>query len=286
MPIALQNSAFVLYLLISDLISMHKLKHSSILKSKHCYLFSCRYPNYNRVMHIDYEEKLRLELGARVDEAISSMPRGTKVNIAKLCNISPTAITGWIKTGRIKKDSLEVVSRVTGYNLSWLITGKGKKKNDVLTDIIAAQFLGDVNVRKFNDKKGLVPLISWVQAGAFCEVQDLHEVGDAIDWLPCPTSHGPRTFSLMVTNDSMVPSIPGHKSYPEGTIIYVDPDRTVTNGCKVVAKILDSNEATFKMYREDAGKKWLVPLNNSYEKIEIVDGMHICGVLVFSGSPE
>jgi len=42
----------------------------------------------------------------------------------------------------------------------------------------------------------------------------------------------------------------------------------------------------FKVYREDAGKKWLMPINPTYEKIEFIEGMNICGVVIFSGRAE
>ena len=51
----------------------------------------------------------------------------------------------------------------------------------------------------------------------------------------------------------------------------------------MIAKLLDRNEVTFKVYREDAGKKWLIPLNPMYDKIEFVEGMYICGVVIFAG---
>jgi SOS-response transcriptional repressor LexA len=134
--------------------------------------------------------------------------------------------------------------------------------------------------------RGNVPLISWVKAGQWCEAIDLYNVGDAEDWLPCPVSHGPHTYCLRVSGDSMTNTIPGQKSYPEGTIIFVDPDRPVTIGCRVIAKIPGANEATFKEYRVDGGKRYLKPLNQQYQMQEISDDVIICGVVIFSGLPE
>jgi SOS-response transcriptional repressor LexA len=78
----------------------------------------------------------------------------------------------------------------------------------------------------------------------------------------------------------MVSPYPGTRSYPPGFIIYVDPDRAVTNGCRVIAKLPESNEATFKIYSEDGGKRFLKPLNPQYPIIEMTDGMIVCGVVV------
>ena len=43
---------------------------------------------------------------------------------------------------------------------------------------------------------GRVPLISWVAAGDWCNVENPYAIGDAEDWLICPIKHGPRTYAL------------------------------------------------------------------------------------------
>lgn len=131
---------------------------------------------------------------------------------------------------------------------------------------------------------GRVPLISWVQAGAFCESIDVFEPGDAEDWMPCPVKHSDCTYALQVKGDSMTSPYPGQKSYPEGTIIYVDPEVTVTNGCRVIAKL--DGKATFKTYTEDMGRIFLRPINPNYPAMEITGkDVSICGVILGSFSP-
>jgi SOS-response transcriptional repressor LexA len=78
----------------------------------------------------------------------------------------------------------------------------------------------------------------------------------------------------------------GSKSFPEGTLIYVDPEAYLCSGKFVIAKRTGDNSATFKRYIEDGGKRWLMPLNPLYEKTELTEDMHICGVLIFSGTFE
>jgi len=129
-----------------------------------------------------------------------------------------------------------------------------------------------------------IPLISHVNAGIWCESPDNYAPGDAEEWLPAPSNAGPRTFALRVVNDSMTSPYPGQRSYPHGMIIYVDPDKEVTNGARVVARA--NGEYTFKSYIEDAGRKYLKPINPTYEKIDITDDVHICGVVIGSYLPE
>lgn len=129
-----------------------------------------------------------------------------------------------------------------------------------------------------------MPLISWVSAGVWCESPDNYAPGDAEEWLPRPSNAGPRSFAVRVDGDSMTSPYPGSRSYPSGTIIYVDPDKDLTNGCRVVARA--NGEYTFKCYAEDAGRKFLKPLNPQYQMIDITEDTHICGVVIGSYLPE
>ena len=95
-----------------------------------------------------------------------------------------------------------------------------------------------------------------------------------------PGEGGSFTYALRVNDDSMTSLIPKEKSFPRGCIIYVDMDKTPKEGDHVIAKILDTNQMTFKTYQLDAGKAWLMPKNHQFEKLEITDNLLICGVVV------
>lgn len=134
------------------------------------------------------------------------------------------------------------------------------------------------------DIRGRIPLISWVQAGAFCNAVDLFEPGDAEEWLPAIQSLGPHAYALRVKGDSMTAA--HGLSYPEGVIVFVDPDAPVTNGCRVIAKLPSSDAATFKVYAEDAGQRFLKPLNPQYPTIPMTPDMQLCGVVRGTYRPE
>ncbi|WP_445363163.1 S24 family peptidase [Microbulbifer sp. ANSA003] len=135
------------------------------------------------------------------------------------------------------------------------------------------------------DIKGRIPLISWVQAGKFCEAMDLLEPCDAEEWLPCPTAHSDRAYALRIKGDSMASPYPGQRSYPEGIIIFVDPEKPVTNGSRVIARL--NGEATFKTFAEDMGRLFLRPINPSYPTMDITDlDVTFCGVIIGSYYPE
>jgi SOS-response transcriptional repressor LexA len=137
------------------------------------------------------------------------------------------------------------------------------------------------NVSLGPDIIGRVPLISWIRAGAWSAVEDPFAVGDAEAWLPCPVKHGRRTFVLRVSGISMYN--PGHRpSYSDGDLIFVDPDRGPVSGDRVIAKVVDTNEATFKQLIIEGKRQYLKALNPAWPEqiIEIDRDTEIIGVVI------
>lgn len=132
--------------------------------------------------------------------------------------------------------------------------------------------------------RGHVPLISWVQAGAWAEAEDPFEPGEGEDFLPCPASHGLHTYALRVEGDSM--TAPYGRSYPAGVIIFIDPDQRggVASGERVVAKVEGEPKVTFKVFIEDGGRRYLKPLNPQYPVID--DPFRILGKVIGAWMPE
>lgn len=72
--------------------------------------------------------------------------------------------------------------------------------------------------------------------------------------------HGQHTYVLSVSGDSMVNT--NGRTYPEGCVIYVDPDqRDVVSGDRVIAKVNGDNQVTFRVLDVDGRKQFLRPLN-------------------------
>jgi SOS-response transcriptional repressor LexA len=132
-----------------------------------------------------------------------------------------------------------------------------------------------------------VPLISWVQAGAWSDVADPFEPGDADEWLPCPVKHGPRAYCVRVRGDSMH-NPGGRPSYADGDIIFVDPDRGAKTGDRVIVRLDDHQEATFKQLLVEDGRKLLKALNPEWSPryIEINGNATITGVVIGKWVPE
>lgn len=129
-----------------------------------------------------------------------------------------------------------------------------------------------------NDNKGSYPLISWVSAGHWMEAVEPYHKRAIDNWYDTTVDCSEDSFWLDVQGDSM--TSPGGLSIPEGMVILVDPEVEPRNGKLVVAKLKDSNEATFKKLVIDAGRKFLKPLNPQYPMIEINGNCEIIGVVV------
>ena len=142
------------------------------------------------------------------------------------------------------------------------------------------------NIAEGPSIRGMVPLISWVQAGSWCEVSDIYAVGDAEQWLPCPVTHGPRTYAVRIRGESM--NNPHERvSFQDGDIVFVDPDRDAIHRSFVVAKLTDTQEATFKQLIIEGTEKYLKALNPSWPEpfIRVNGNAEFAGVAIAKHVP-
>ena len=130
----------------------------------------------------------------------------------------------------------------------------------------------------FNEPAGSYPVISWVSAGAWSEAIEPYHRKSIDRWLETTVECSENSFWLDVKGDSM--TAPAGLSIPEGMVILVDPEVEATNGKLVVAKLESDNEATFKKYVVDAGRKFLKALNPQWPLTEINGNCRIIGVVV------
>lgn len=187
----------------------------------------------------------------------------TQAELARACGVKPPSVNGWLsgKSKFLRGENLLKAAAVLGVSQQWLATGEGPMAAAVAPS-------GSSNVEPGPDVKGRVPLVSWVQAGAWCEACTPVDVSEVERWLDCPVPHSKSTFVLRVRGDSMTAPTGNARTYPEGCLIFVDPERrTPVNGDRIVACLVGSNEVTFKVFKDEDGRRWLQPLNPSHEPI-------------------
>ncbi len=122
------------------------------------------------------------------------------------------------------------------------------------------------------------PVLSSVQAGAWCEAVEAYTLKDIDLWLESDAHIQGEAFWLQVDGDSM--TAPAGLSIPEGTFVLFDTGREAINGSLVIAKLSDSNEATFKKLVIDGGVRYLKGLNPSWPMVHINGNCRIIGVAV------
>lgn len=184
----------------------------------------------------------------------------TQAELARLCGVKPPSVNGWLsgKSKYLRGENLLLAASALKVNQQWLATGEGS--------MTASNT--EVNIEPGPRLRGKVPLVSWVQAGNWCEAVCSIDASDAERWMDCPVNHSARTFALRVRGDSMTAPSGATRSYPEGCFIFVDPERCdPVNGERVVACLLHSNDVTFKVYKNEDGRQWLQPLNPLHEPI-------------------
>jgi len=232
------------------------------------------------------------DLGAAIGEAIRMKVESgavrSKAEIARHFGVRPPSLVDWVNKGSISKDKLPELWRFFsdvvgcdhwGMSEAEWPSGLSSTHGDSGKSIFPL-----ANVEPGPAIRGSVPLISWVQAGAWCGIVGNFAPGDAEEWLPCPIAHGPRTFVLRVRGESMW-NPHGRPSFQDGDLIFVDPDRDAIHGSMVVVRLDDEQEATFKQLVVEGSQRYLRAANPHWPNpILQVDGeATICGVVIFKG---
>lgn len=209
------------------------------------------------------------QLGAAIRAAIE-LKGVSQVALAAHFGVKPPSVQDWIRRGTISKDKLPALWAYFGDVVGPSHWGLEGTPSQVGLERQGQGHLGTSNVLSGPDIRGKVPLISWVRAGSFCEAADPFTPGDAERWMDCPVNHSETTFALRVRGDSMTAPHGNGRTYPEGCIIFVDPERrSPVNGDRIVACLDGSHEVTFKVYKNEDGRQWLQPLNPTHEPIRL-----------------
>lgn len=109
------------------------------------------------------------------------------------------------------------------------------------------------------------------------EVMEISNISSA-EAHPSDAWAGTNGFWLKVRGPSMTAQ--GGISFTEGMVVLVAPGFDIENGNFVVAKLIDTQEATFKQFIWDAGKAFLKPLNPAFPTVEVDDTWQIVGKVV------
>lgn len=191
----------------------------------------------------------------------------SQAKLGELVGVTQTAIQ-YIENGR-NQGSTKIfeIARALDVSAEWLLYGK---EGVVITTTEVFPAPNTTPIPE-PDRNVFVPVISWVAAGSFNNVETV-PVDELIKWVPCPVPHSKNTFALKVVGSSME-NPNGKPSFEDGDVIYVDPEKEPENKSLVIVTLDGSSSATFKQLIIELDGKYIQPLNpNWHEKIIKING--------------
>lgn len=199
----------------------------------------------------DRIKQRRLELGL------------TQTELAELAGTTQQGIVS-VESGRTKRPrQLHELAKALNCDPEYLLNGKEASN---------VSFVGSYS------PGNRYPVLSKVQAGAWGEAIEAYTLKDIDLWLESDAHIQGEAFWLEVEGDSM--TAPIGLSIPEGTFVLFDTGREPVNSNLVIAKLTDSNDATFKKFIVDGGHRFLKGLNPAWPLIPINGNCKIIGVAV------
>ncbi|WP_025901427.1 LexA family transcriptional regulator [Tatumella sp. UCD-D_suzukii] len=190
--------------------------------------------------------------------------------LAEYLDITKGAVSHWLNARR--EPSLEDIAKIMKY--------LGFREFIVNHDGTISTAGGNENVSNLTPYKPgkEYPVLSSVQAGCWAEAIEAYTLNEISEWLESDAHIQGDAFWLLVDGDSM--TAPAGQSVPEGNYVLFDTGKEAINGSLVIAKLVDSNEATFKKLIIDGGQKYLKGLNPAWPMVPINGNCKIIGVAV------
>ena len=168
----------------------------------------------------------------------------TEQQFAVAVGVSRGAVQQWERPGGTapKRGNQPQVAKLLGISVAELVSG-------------------GTNVGRGVDARGQqVPLVSSVEAGDYTAIDNFRPHAK-FETVPVSVPVQRHTYALRVHGDSMVSET--GDSFPDGSIIIVEPELTALPGDYVIALNVE-NETTFKQLIDDGGELLLKPLNLRY----------------------
>lgn len=191
-------------------------------------------------------------------------------DLARAADVSGVAAGKWVHgESQPKAQKLKMIARFLGVSDDWLLTGKEASKLSNNTDLS----------QKTSIKGRPVPVISWVQAGAWTGVDSIPVGTQFEEWLPPNPDSGKNGYGLIVVGSSMKPD------FKPSDRIYVNPDIQtfdLQTDDLVIVSCSGESEVTFKKLIVEGDNKYLQPLNPNWpdQIIKLTEDCRLVGKVV------
>lgn len=209
-------------------------------------------------------------IGQRI-RALRRSKKMTQAQLAKIAGVSSPAVTEWEKDSYLPKAaSLDAIANEFSVTTEYILTGKSAvSKLDNNVDLS----------QKISIKGRPVPVISWVQAGAWTGVDSIPVGTQFEEWLPPNPDSGKNGYGLIVVGSSMKPD------FKPSDRIYVNPDiqtYDLQTDDLVIVSCSGESEATFKKLIVEGDNKYLQPLNPNWpdQIIKLTEDCRLVGKVV------
>lgn len=177
--------------------------------------------------------------------------RKTYEEIALDMGVSMATVGHWM-TGRRQPSPTKLagLARLLGVSLDYLMEGEECEMSD------------EKSPARYRTRRVMsVPLLEGSQVSAF--IDGRLEASKVRTEVPLYDVQGVRSFAFRVSGDSMADPH-GHPTFPDGTVVVIDPDKPAGPGDFVLAQGSAQDEPHFKRWIQDGGEHFLAPLNPRY----------------------
>lgn len=222
------------------------------------------------------EQDNKAAIAARLAEAFTAIGiqegRGRHQRIADEFGVSRETARKWEAAEAIPEMwRLSEISKRSGYSVQHLLAADSDNGTREEPATYGRELEAGPSIT------GRLPIISWVQAGSWANVADPFQPGVADEWKPVTRKYSRKAYCLRVRGDSMQAA--EGPSFPEGSIICIEPELPPTHRSFVIVRLDDSEEATFKQLIIDGDRRYLKPLNPRYPILPIDKPATFCGVV-------
>lgn len=173
----------------------------------------------------------------------------SKAEIARRCEVSSQAVTGWIKTGRISKKCMYILSKSTGFNSDWISTGMGPERAAASSNTVHEE------TRLYGASIPVVGIAQLGPDGFWDDGQYPQGHGDGVVVWP---SGDEDAYSLQCKGESMSPRI------RHGEYVVVEPNHVIIPGDEVRVKTIDGQSMIKIFLYERDGRVHLDSVNNHF----------------------
>lgn len=221
-----------------------------------------------------------------IDAAMQIVTVRSHADVARLAGVKPQVLTNWKNRG-LPRSRVADLAMMVKVDPAWLyLDHENKVQPENIygsIDIHQSKLVSNIFCSTIKEL-GKVKLLTIKEAIKYQDYIDNDLIPDADDqreYINCTGSVQKYTFAVEVHGDSMVSIDRGPVSFPDGSIIIVEPDQNPKNGSFVISKIGEDTgtfrKLAIKKRFDGEEKMFLIPLNIEYPIEEIEDFSNICG---------